>query len=196
MLAIHIFVIYLLDMLRASIDYAVLGMVSLRPMTGYEIKKAYARGPANFMPISFGQIYPVLARLEKEKLIRQETKPGSRGSIGYAISQSGERALREWVASSAVPAGYRELLLRLFFASPGEIQGLRGAVTAFRDKQQAALDHYDATGKWLDEAHGQSPRLPIWKLVMDYGILQSQAYLRWAEGTLAFMDELKKGKNK
>jgi DNA-binding PadR family transcriptional regulator len=36
-------------------------MLKLRPVTGYEIKQAYQKGPANFMPISFGQIYPVLA---------------------------------------------------------------------------------------------------------------------------------------
>ncbi len=43
--------------------FAVLGMLKLRPMTGYEIKQVHQKGPANFMPISFGQIYPVLAKL-------------------------------------------------------------------------------------------------------------------------------------
>ena len=50
-------------MLGTPILFAVLGILKLRPMTGYEIKQVYQKGPANFMPISFGQIYPVLAKL-------------------------------------------------------------------------------------------------------------------------------------
>jgi len=50
-----------------SVQFAVLGMLKLRPMTGYDIKQAYQKGPANFMPISFGQIYPALAKTRKRK---------------------------------------------------------------------------------------------------------------------------------
>jgi DNA-binding PadR family transcriptional regulator len=87
-------------MSMASIHFAVLGMVRLRPMTGYEIKQAYQKGPANFMPISFGQIYPVLARLEKEKMVRQDKTPGSRGSIRYSITSSGKEAMGNWLLSA------------------------------------------------------------------------------------------------
>src|SRR5438552_15314812 len=78
-------------------QFAVLGMLNLRPMTGYEIKQAYQKGPANFMPISFGEIYPALAKLGKEKLVRQDQQPGSRGSICYFITGKGEKNLRSWL---------------------------------------------------------------------------------------------------
>src|SRR6266404_1018307 len=94
-----------------SIRFAVLGMLKMRPMTGYEIKQAYQKGPANFMPISFGQIYPALAKLGKEKLVRQDRQPGSRGSIRYFITGKGEEALRSWLFSPSDPANHRELLL-------------------------------------------------------------------------------------
>jgi len=91
-----------------SIQFAVLGMLKLRPMTGYEIKQAYQKGPANFMPISFGQIYPALAKLGKEKLVRQDQQPGSRGSIRYFITGKGKEALRSWLFSPSDPANHRE----------------------------------------------------------------------------------------
>lgn len=179
-------------MSRTPIRLAVLGMLKLRPMTGYEIKQAYQKGPANFMPISFGQIYPVLAKLRQEKMVRQEKQPGGRGSIRYFITRKGEQAFQEWLFSPAQPANHRELLLRLFFAAPSELAGLRAHVEAFRREEQCSLDHYDETRKWLDDVHGRSPRLPVWKLVMEYGVLESQYRRRWAEQVLAFMTNQKR----
>ena len=170
-----------------SIQFAVLGMLKLRPMTGYEIKQAYQKGPANFMPISFGQIYPALAKLGKEKMVRQDRQPGSRGSIRYFISRKGEQALQEWLFSPGDPANHRELLLRLFFAAPHELAGLIGPVETFRKEEQGRLRHYDDTRKWLNDAQARNPRRPIWKLVLEYAVLQSEFRVRWAERTLAFM---------
>ncbi|MFY9559065.1 MAG: PadR family transcriptional regulator [Terriglobales bacterium] len=181
-------------MSRTPILFAVLGMLKLRPMTGYEIKQVYQRGPANFMPISFGQIYPLLAKLKQEKMVRQNQQPGGRGSIRYSITPKGEEAFRKWLFSPGDPANYRELLLRLFFAAPPELFELRGHVEAFRKQEQADLDHYAATRTWLDTARARNPRLPIWKLVLEYGVLQSEFRMLWAERALAFMTNRNRSK--
>jgi DNA-binding PadR family transcriptional regulator len=181
-------------MLLTSVQFAVLGMLKLRPMTGYEIKQVYQKGPANFMPISFGQIYPALAKLGKEEMVCQDKQPGSRGSIRYFITSKGEEALREWLFSPGDPANHRELLLRLFFAAPPELAGLRGLVEAFRREEQVHLRHYADTRKWLDNAQASNSRLPIWKLVLEYGVLQSEYRVRWAERTLAFMTNRNRSK--
>ena len=120
-------------------------------------------------------------------MVRQDKQPGSQGSIRYFITGKGEEALREWLFSPRDPANYRELLLRLFFAAPSELAGLLCHVETFRKEEQARLRHYDDTCKWLDDAQARSPRLPIWKLVLGYGVLQSECRVRWAERALAFM---------
>ena len=91
----------------SSIRLAVLGMLKLRPMTGYEIKQAYQKGPANFMPVSFGQIYPALARLRQEKMVRQEKQQSGRGNIRYFITSKGEEAFREWLFSAGDSANHK-----------------------------------------------------------------------------------------
>ena len=179
-------------MSRTPILFAVLGMLKLRPMTGYEIKQAYEKGPANFMPISFGQIYPVLAKLRRGKMVLQNKQPGGRESISYSITPRGEEAFRTWLFSSGDLANYRELLLRLFFAAPPELAELRGHVEAFRRQEQADLDHYEATRKWLDTAQARNPRLPVWKLVLEYGVLQSESRMLWTDRALAFMTNRKR----
>jgi PadR family transcriptional regulator AphA len=188
--------IYHNDMSLLSIQFAVLGMLELRPMTGYEIKQAYQKGPANFMPISFGQIYPALAKLGKEKLVRQDKRPGSRRSIRYSITRKGEGALLQWLSSPGDPANHRELLLRLFFAAPSQVAVLRGHVEAFRREQQARLDHYEGTRRWLDDTQARNQRLPIWMLVLEYGVLLSQSRVRWADRALAFMKNRNRSQNK
>ena len=186
--------IYHTDMLFTPVQFAVLGMLKLRPMTGYEIKQAYQKGPANFMPISFGQIYPALAKLGKEKMVRQDKQPGSRGSIRYFITGKGEEALREWLFTPRDPANYRELLLRLFFAAPSELAGLLGHVETFCKEEQSRLRHYDDTRKWLDDAQARNPRLPIWKLVLEYGVLQSECRVRWADRALVLVTNRNRSK--
>ena len=183
-----------MDMSLISVQFAVLGMLKLRPMTGYDIKQAYQKGPANFMPISFGQIYPALAKLGKEKMVRQDKQPGSRGSIRYFITGKGKQILQEWLFSPRDPANYRELLLRLFFAAPPDLTGLLGHVETFRKEEQARLRHYDDTRKWLDDAQARNPRLSIWNLVLQYGVLQSECRVSWAERALAFMTNQKRSK--
>ena len=59
----------------------------------------------------------------------------------------------------------------------------------FARQQKAALSHYEETDKWLDEVHGKNLRLPIWKLVMEYGVSGSRCRLRWAEQALEFIAE-------
>ena len=73
---------------------------------------------------------------------------------------------------------------------------LRGHVEAFRREQQARLDHYDDTRKWLHDAQAHNPRLPIWKLVLEYGVLLSESRVRWAERALAFMTNRNRSHNK
>jgi hypothetical protein len=129
-------------------------------------------------------------------MVLQDKQPGGRGRISYSITPKGEEAFRKWLFSAGDPANYRELLLRLFFAAPPELAELRGHVEAFRREEQADLDHYEATRLWLDTARARNPRLPIWKLVLEYGVLQSESRMLWADRALAFMTNRKRGQNK
>jgi DNA-binding PadR family transcriptional regulator len=54
--------------------YALLGMLSSGPKTGYEIKAIFERSLQHFWSESYGQIYPTLAKLTKEGLVSFETK--------------------------------------------------------------------------------------------------------------------------
>ncbi|MBL0339243.1 MAG: PadR family transcriptional regulator [Rhodospirillaceae bacterium] len=105
--------------------YALLGMLSHQPMSGYDIKKALHMSTQYFWQESDGQIYPILAELLKEKCITSLAieSQGSRTRKVYQISSKGLEELKDWLVQEVVPTIPRnELLLKLFFGSDGALR--------------------------------------------------------------------------
>jgi DNA-binding PadR family transcriptional regulator len=99
--------------------YLALGMLRLGLRSGYAIKKAADASTQFILPISLAQVYPELARLEREGLVtRREDPQGSRQRSAYKLTGKGEEALLSWMRSPRVPPfQFRdEGMLRLFFA--------------------------------------------------------------------------------
>src|SRR5215831_13022969 len=83
----------------AAGKFALLGILSLCPGSGYDIKKMVESSIGYFWSESYGRIYPLLKQLAKEGLIRpqREQKDGRRERQSYAITEKGTRALVEWL---------------------------------------------------------------------------------------------------
>ena len=105
-------------MAQTAVTPVVLGLLSHRPRSGYDIKTIVDRSTRFFWAASYGQIYPELRRLEEEALIKGEDAPnGARSRRVYRITAAGRKALEEWLLGSTVTIELRdESLLRLFFA--------------------------------------------------------------------------------
>src|SRR5436305_1423033 len=81
-----------------------LGMIALGKQTGYDIKQLIDKSTRHFWAASYGQIYPELKRLEERGLVQSRSEPtGGRARTVYALTPAGERALRDWITSSAEP---------------------------------------------------------------------------------------------
>src|SRR5438270_10463586 len=102
----------------------VLGLLALRPRSGYEIKKTIDRTTRFFWNASYGQIYPELRRLAAAGLVEGEAAPrGGRARTVYGLTDEGRRRLEDWLAAPEARIDIRdEGLLKLFFADllPGE----------------------------------------------------------------------------
>jgi PadR family transcriptional regulator AphA len=167
---------------RAS-DYAVLGMLTLGPMSGYDIRRNVAVSIAHFWSESYGQIYPTLKRLEAEGLARKDgdSRAGGRLRQQYAITAKGRKRLAAWLASEPRPRPPRsELLLKLFFARALPSGVSRRHLQRFQAVQEARLRQYDEVERWLHETHARHPSLPYWFLTLDYGRREAKALAEWA----------------
>src|SRR2546421_467626 len=105
-------------MRQTAVTPVVLGLLSLGPRSGYDIKTVVDRSTRHFWAASYGQIYPELRRLEQEGLVRSQAEPsGGRARTAYDLTDQGEEALRVWLSSEE--AGYElrdEGMLKLFFS--------------------------------------------------------------------------------
>ena len=99
---------------------AILGILAMRPRSGYEIKRFVDDSTRFFWAASYGQIYPELKRLSEHGLIDGTDSPRrGRQRTVYKITQAGRRALRD--SHNGPPEVYElrdEGLLKLFLAGP------------------------------------------------------------------------------
>jgi DNA-binding PadR family transcriptional regulator len=112
--------------------------------TGYEIKRLVEVSTRFFWAASPGQIYPELGRLESAGLLTRSEEPhGGRARNAYAVTEQGERMLREWLTESSAPPVFElrnEALLKLFFADALATEEQIELVRAMRAEHEAILD--------------------------------------------------------
>ena len=155
----------------SAVTWAVLGLIALEPRSGYDVKRIVDRSIRHFWAASYGQIYPELKRLEGAGWIAgDDASRGGRARRVYRITETGERALREWLVGRETRIEMRdESLLRLFFSDtvpPG--LGL-GLLAARREGYRQMLEYLQG----LDDGTGPDP--PFIDLVYRWGL----DYCRW-----------------
>ena len=169
---------------------AVLGLLSMGPMSGYEMRRMISQSIGHFWSESFGQIYPALKRLTAEGLVekRTEVKKGQRERNVYSLTKAGKKQLKKW---AEVPAGVavprNELLLKLFFGSHAPVSASRKNVQAFVARQEQALAAYAEVMKGI-ERRREDPQAPFWLMTLSFGQHYSEALVKWGNETLRELD--------
>ena len=170
-------------------------MLSIRSMSGYDIKKLIETSISNFWTESYGQIYPILKTLVAEKLVTRKTEKtsGKPDRHVYALTASGRRALREWLARPPIPKAPRnELLLKLFFGEEIPVAASLAHITEFRQRQEELLERYAAIEQEIKAKHRANPNAPFWLITVAYGRRESEALLRWCDDAAAILTKTAK----
>lgn len=116
-----------------DIQYALLGMLSCRPMTGYDLKKVMQESAFMHWSGNNNQIYKALLALEDEGWVLGEVRhqEGAPSKKIYTITQEGVRELKNWLMSAPEPPESRKtFLIQLICAdalSPDELIAMIGA---------------------------------------------------------------------
>jgi PadR family transcriptional regulator, regulatory protein AphA len=160
-----------------AVTPVVLGMLSLGPRSGYDIKAVVDRSTRYFWAASYGQIYPELRRLEAEGLIAGEDAPsGARSRRVYRITKAGREALREWLFGSTVTIELRdESLLRLFFADALP----HDEALVLLDGRKKGHEEYLQALREIEARPGEDP--PFVDLVLRWGIEFNEWGIQWCE---------------
>jgi DNA-binding PadR family transcriptional regulator len=165
--------------------FAVLGMLSLGPKSGYDIKKTIAASTANFWSESYGNIYPVLKQLAAEGAIEPEKDTGAgegRPKQTFRMTAHGRKMLQNWLRQPvALRAEDNELLLKLFFGAAVSPKEMLAVVKAQHALQAEELGRYAEIAKFIAAQTGSEEQKTYWMATLRYGELMSQAAVTWCE---------------
>ena len=162
---------------------AILALIGIRPITGYQLTQQARRSLVAIWPKADSVLYEHPRRLEALGLIRCTVEAnGNRTRKRYRITAAGRRALRRWLASEPKAVGLEiEPLLRLIFADHGSLEDAHRAVAALEQWARTRLEDGLPVAEAYQAGAGDYPERTHLNILimMLLGDIYS-AVLRWA----------------
>ena len=173
--------------------YAVLGALSLEPMSGYQIKEVLGHSIGHFWNEGYGQIYPTLKQLSTAGLVTDHVEPGQGKPDRrvYTLTEAGWAELRAWLAQPVAShqPGRSELLLKLFFGRHAAAGTNLDHVRRHRELSSRLIAQYEVIEAELN-AQQTDPDQPYWLVTLRHGLHVARASLAWCDQTIARLSEL------
>ena len=166
-----------------TIQSAILGLLSWKPSSGYELKKIFEDSPYLYWSGNNNQIYKSLLELQKDGMITYETihQDGSPSKKIYSVTQKGMEELKEWITSaSAVPEFKKPFLIQLAWADMLSKDELSELLTRYEKEIETQLTHqkekFDRQKDWPN----RSPRETfLWNMISVNLMSTFQSELNW-----------------
>jgi DNA-binding PadR family transcriptional regulator len=171
-----------------------LGLLTIEPMSGYDLGQNIRGSVGHFWNESYGQIYPNLKKLEAGGFVtsERERQKGKPDRHVYSIAKKGRERLALWLAVAPQPEIPRnELLLKLFFGAQASPEIAIQQVESMVESESSALREFKRIEEQLSKGK-QYPDAPYWRMTLRFGQLELKAHLRWGEETLAELRKIAK----
>ncbi|VBB05779.1 transcription regulator padr n-terminal [Lucifera butyrica] len=176
--------------------YAILGVLSLKPASGYDIKKFCDETIAHFWQENYGHIYPVLKQLEEEQWVEKKTEI-SEGKLKhvYSITARGRERLVEWLSvQPEVTKPRYEFLLKMFFSKDIPAQMVIQRLNESKILCQSILKQYESMEQKIKMGLANKTCLESgWAYrysTLRYGILDLKAKIAWCDETIALINRV------
>lgn len=174
--------------LSNTTQYAILGLLTIQPMSGYDLGKHLRESLHFFWAESNGQIYPTLKKLVADGWITPSAtrQSGKRVRQRYTLTPVGRDQLSEWLAAPPqIQSPRNELILKLFLGRSAPNGALIRHVAACKQRHEASLDVFMRLRECITKENTRSPDLEYWLLCLQHGIRLQQAEVDWCVEALA-----------
>jgi len=166
-----------------SINYAILGMLSYKPLTGYDLKKIIQS--SSFMPWSGNnnQIYKALFELYDNNLVTSEVhhQDSSPSKKIYTITEAGLSELKKW--SQSMPETFetkKPFLVQLAWADLLSNEELEKHLNQYEQDIKGQIFIEKAKLETSLFKHGRNQReTAIWNLINENILTSYQTELEW-----------------
>lgn len=165
-----------------SLSYAILGLLSHEPQTGYELKKIMQASSFMHWSASNNQIYSTLTDLKKEGYVTSETlvQQSLPSKKRYAITRDGLDALKKWTMSHPEQPEFKKaFLIQLAWSEQLSNRQLHDLLNVYEReiKGRIALENKAADGAY---SPARSPReKAIWKWIQKSHVSSYENELLW-----------------
>lgn len=169
-----------------SIKYAILGLLSSKPSTGYEMKKVFEESSTMYWSGNNNQIYKSLIELLDEGLVNsevrhQETLPSKKV---YTITENGLAELKKWVLSPPeAPEFKKTFLVQLAWADQLSNDELSELLLKYENEIKIQLlIHQEKNRRGLYSPDRNHREAFLWDRISDNLISSLKGELDWIQG--------------
>ena len=173
-----------------SLEYAILGFLNYKPLSGYDLKKIFDTSVQHFWSADQSQIYRTLTRLTDRGLadmevVEQSDRPDRKV---YHITEAGREKLHQWLLTPVRPhVPHNATLIQVFFAGQLSDDEIVAMFERAADQVRAVLARYEQIPQQIEEYREsmESPReFFCWMLTLEAGLKSAQANLDWLEDVI------------
>jgi DNA-binding PadR family transcriptional regulator len=175
--------------------YAILGELLEKPQSGYEIKQSILESTNNFWQESDASIYPMLKKLEAEKLVTSHSEfVGKRERQIFEITPAGKKDFSAWLALPAAGEARRiELLLKIFFGANAAKEVTLKQLLRYKEKiEKIERQIKNVEENVLSKISDKNPHKMFWVMALQNGILRVKAEAQWIAQCLKTLKNSKK----
>lgn len=171
------------------IDKIVLGLLSKKALTVYDIKVAMEKSINRFYSNSLGSINPAIKKLEREHLItRTEVVENNRLKKVYDITDKGKEAFRNWMAEPITQGRLKdEVLIRVFFLGDTDAVERKKLIKDYIQELNKSKEELEALQKQIrssDLSAEQLQEVRFQMATLQFGIDYMAFKQTWFQGLL------------
>ncbi|MBP6492099.1 MAG: PadR family transcriptional regulator [Clostridia bacterium] len=166
-----------------TIQYAIMGILSWKPSSGYELKKVFEDSPYLYWSGNNNQIYKTLLQLQKEDWITCETihQDGSPSKKIYSVTDTGMSHLKEWILTNAeAPEFKKPFLIQFAWSDMLSNEELSAVLTNYEKSIETQLglqkEKYDREKAWPNRSARETF---LWNMISVNLMTTYQSELDW-----------------
>lgn len=167
-------------------SYPLLGLLTLGPQSGYDLRKTAEATLGAFWHEGFAQVYASLEVFEAQGLAEVVTSEAqSRRRRVYALTARGRQVFQEWLERpvDGVDLRRHELLVKVFFGRLLAPEILAQHLEAYAIQQRRWRGSLEALASRLERDQADHADLPYWLATVDHGVALGRALEAWCEHT-------------
>jgi PadR family transcriptional regulator AphA len=176
-------------------EFAILGILTLEPMSGYDFRKAAEQCLGFFWQESYGQIYPTLKKMLEKGYLSQSRKKteGKPDKHIYSITKKGKDAFNAWLdQETRIEPKRIELLLKLFFGGKTDHDAQIRELESIKETHKKLLAELKDIEDWHIKNYDHHALTPYWLVTIRFGIHRISAMIAWCKESVEMLKKAQK----